>query len=150
MRLVVKIYTIGFTKKSAERFFALLKDNHIGRLIDIRLKPGGQLAGFAKQGDLAYFLRELVDCEYHHFEFLAPSNDILTAYRQDKDWQRYEQQFEALLDERDVSKRLDPAFFAEEVCCLLCSEDTPDRCHRRLVAERLARYWPDVEIVHLS
>jgi uncharacterized protein (DUF488 family) len=150
MRLVVKIYTIGFTKKSAERFFELLKDNQISRLIDIRLKPGGQLAGFAKQGDLTYFLRELIDCEYHHFEFLAPSDDILTAYRQDKDWQRYEQQFEALMDERDVLRRLDLAFFAEEVCCLLCSEDTPDRCHRRLVAERLARYWPDVEIVHLS
>lgn len=146
----MKIYTIGFTKKSAERFFGLLQDNHISRLIDIRLKPGGQLAGFAKQDDLAYFLRELIGCEYHHFDFLAPSDDILTAYRQDKDWQRYEQRFEALMDERDVLRRLDPAFFAEESCCLLCSEDTPDRCHRRLVAERLARYRPGVEIVHLS
>ena len=145
----MKIYTIGFTKKSAERFFGLLKDNHIGRLIDIRLKPGGQLAGFAKKNDLAYFLRELAACEYHHFDFLAPSDDILKAYRQDKDWQRYEQQFEALMDERDVLNRLDPTFFSEKHCCLLCSENTPDMCHRRLVAERLARSWPDVEIVHL-
>jgi uncharacterized protein (DUF488 family) len=67
----VKIYTIGFTRKPAERFFELLKDNHVSRLIDIRLKPGGQLAGFAKQDDLAYFLRELVGCEYHHFDFLG-------------------------------------------------------------------------------
>ena len=67
----MKIYTIGFTKKSAERFFELLRENQIGRLIDIRLKPGVQLAGFAKGGDLAYFLRELIDCEYHHFDFLA-------------------------------------------------------------------------------
>ncbi len=146
----MKIYTIGFTRKSAERFFELLKDNHVSRLIDIRLKPGGQLAGFAKQDDLAYFLRELVGCEYHHLDFLAPSDDILKDYRQNKDWGRYEQRFEALMDERDVLSRLDPAFFAGETCCLLCSEDTPDRCHRRLVAERLARYWPDVEIVHLS
>jgi uncharacterized protein (DUF488 family) len=146
----VKIYTIGFTKKSAERFFQLLKDNQIGRLIDIRLKPGGQLAGFAKQDDLAYFLRQLVDCEYHHFDFLAPSEDILKSYRQDKDWERYERRFEALMDERHAVSRLDPAFFAGRACCLLCSEDTPDRCHRRLVAERLARHWPDVEIVHLT
>jgi uncharacterized protein (DUF488 family) len=145
----VKIYTIGFTKKPAERFFGLLQDNHIGRLIDIRLKPGGQLAGFAKQDDLAYFLRELLGCEYHHLDFLAPAGDILTAYRQDKDWQRYERQFEALMDERDVLSRLDPAFFSEKPCCLLCSEDTPDQCHRRLVVERMARNWPDVEIVHL-
>jgi uncharacterized protein (DUF488 family) len=145
----MKIYTIGFTKKSAERFFGLLQDNHIGRLIDVRLKPDGQLSGFAKKGDLTYFLRELAGCEYHHFDFLAPSGDILKTYRQDKDWQRYEQQFETLMDERDVLNRLDPAFFTEKSCCLLCSENTPDQCHRRLVAERLARNWPDVEIIHL-
>jgi uncharacterized protein (DUF488 family) len=149
MAPVVKIYTIGFTKKSAARFFGLLKDNHIDRLIDIRLKPGGQLAGFAKQDDLAYFLHELVGCEYHHFDFLAPTEDILKTYRKDKDWQYYEQQFEALMDERDVLNRLTPSFFAEKLCCLLCSEDIPDQCHRRLVAERLARHWPDVEIIHL-
>ena len=145
----MKIYTIGFTKKSAERFFRLLKDNHITRLIDIRLKPDGQLSGFAKQDDLAYFLRKLIGCEYYHFDFLAPSEDILTAYRQDKDWQRYEHRFEALMDERNVLDQLDRAFFTENECCLLCSEDTPDQCHRRLVAERLAHTWPDVEIVHL-
>ena len=145
----MKIYTIGFTKKSAERFFGLLQDSNIGRLVDIRLKPGGQLAGFAKKNDLAYFLRELATCDYHHFDFLAPSDDILKAYRQDKDWQRFEQKFEALMDARDVLNHLDPTFFSEKPCCLLCSEDTPDMCHRRLVAERLARSWPDVEIVHL-
>jgi uncharacterized protein (DUF488 family) len=145
----MKIYTIGFTKKSAKKFFELLKDNHVGRLIDIRLKPGGQLAGFAKKDDLAYFLRELLDCEYYHFDFLAPSDDILDVYRKDKNWWHYEQQFEALMDKRDISSRLDSAFFAEKPCCLLCSEGMPDKCHRRLVAERLARQWPGVEIVHL-
>ena len=149
MKWPVKIYTIGFTKKSAERFFVLLKENQIGRLIDIRLKPGGQLAGFAKRDDLAYFLRELIGCEYHHFDFLAPSEDILKTYRQDKDWDRYERQFEALMNEREVLNRLDPSFFAEKPCCLLCSEEKPDQCHRRLIAERLDRSWPDVEVIHL-
>jgi uncharacterized protein (DUF488 family) len=149
MKCPVKIYTIGFTKKSAERFFALLEENQIGRLIDIRLKPGGQLAGFAKRDDLAYFLGELIDCDYYHYDFLAPSEDILKTYRQDKDWDRYERQFEVLMDERDVLDRLDSTFFAEKSCCLLCSEEKPDQCHRRLVAERLARSWPEVEVVHL-
>ena len=146
----MKIYTIAFTKKSAKKFFELLKDNHVGRLIDIRLKPGGQLAGFAKKDDLAYFLRELLNCEYHHFDFLAPSDDILNTYRKNKNWRQYERQFEALMDERDALNRLDSTFFAEKPCCLLCSEDMPDKCHRRLVAERLALQWPGVEIVHLS
>lgn len=146
----MKVYTIGFTKKSAKRFFQLLRDNRIERLIDIRLKPGGQLSGFAKGDDLAYFLRELIGCEYHHFDFLAPSEDILKTYRQDKDWGRYEREFDALMDERDVLNRLDTTFFVEKSCCLLCSEEAPDHCHRRLVAERLACHWPDVEIVHLT
>lgn len=149
MKCPVKIYTIGFTKKSAERFFGLLEENQIGRVIDIRLKPGGQLAGFAKRDDLAYFLRELIGCEYHHYDFLAPSEDILKTYRQDKDWDRYECWFEALMDERGVLDRLDSTFFAEKSCCLLCSEEKPDQCHRRLVAERLARSWSEVEVVHL-
>jgi uncharacterized protein (DUF488 family) len=146
----MKIYTIGFTKKSAERFFELLGGNRVGRLIDVRLKPGGQLAGFAKRDDLAYFLRELINCEYYHFDFLAPSEDILKAYRQDKDWESYERKFEALMDERDILRQLDRTFFSEKYCCLLCSEDRPDRCHRRLVAERMANRWPDVEVVHLT
>jgi uncharacterized protein (DUF488 family) len=143
------IYTIGFTKKSAEKFFGLLAHDHVGRLIDIRLNPGGQLAGFAKQDDLAYFLRRLVGCEYHHLTFLAPTEELLKAYRQDKNWSRYERDFEALLEERQVLSQLDRAFFAEKPCCLLCSEEKPDKCHRRLVAERLVRAWPEAEIVHL-
>ena len=145
----MKIFTIGFAGKPAESFFGLLGDNQIGRLVDVRLNPRGQLAGFAKQDDLAYFLRVLVDCEYYHFDFLAPSGDILKGYRQDKDWGRYQRRFESLMDERDVLSHLDIKFFAERYCCLLCSEHEPDRCHRRLVAERLARSWPDVEVVNL-
>jgi len=145
----MKIFTIGCAGKPAERFFGLLGDNQIGRLVDVRLNPRGQLAGFAKQDDLAYFLRVLVDCEYHHLDFLAPSSDILKTYRQDKDWERYQQRFESLMDERDVLSQLDIKFFTERRCCLLCSEHEPDWCHRRLVAERLARSWPDVEVVHL-
>ncbi|HHN66515.1 MAG TPA: DUF488 family protein, partial [Thermopetrobacter sp.] len=33
--------------------------------------------------------------------------------------------------------------------CLLCSEDSPHHCHRRLVAEYLRDKWGDVEIIHL-
>jgi len=146
----MRIYTIGFTQKSAERFFSLLADHGIGRLVDIRLHPDGQLAGFAKREDLAYFLRKLVGCEYYHFDFIAPSEEIFRAYRQDKDWARFEQSYGRLMEERAMIQRLDPSFFAEKPCCLLCSEHLPDRCHRRLLAERLAQSWPNVEVVHLT
>ena len=143
------LYTIGFTQKSAERFFGLLRDHGVGRLIDVRLHPDGQLAGFAKRADLPFFLERLAGCDYLHLPALAPSDDILSGYRKDRDWDRYVERFEALMDERDVPRSLDRGLFEERACCLLCSEATPERCHRRLVSERLARAWPGTEVVHL-
>lgn len=118
-------------------------------LVDIRLHPGGQLAGFARQSDLPYFLTELAECEYLHISALAPSDELLSDYRKDKNWARYAERFEALMDSRSIPQSLDHTMFKEKACCLLCSEDTPEKCHRRLVAERLARHWPGVDIVHL-
>lgn len=145
----MRLYTIGFTKKPAERFFGLLREHEVGRLIDVRLHPGGQLAGFAKQDDLRYFLAHLAGCDYRHLPELAPTDEILTDYRADRDWDRYVRRFEALMEERGVPGSLEPGDFTDRVCCLLCSEATPERCHRRLVAERLAERWGGVAVVHL-
>jgi uncharacterized protein (DUF488 family) len=144
------LYTIGFTQKSAERFFDLLEQHAVRRVVDIRLHPAGQLAGFARQHDLRYFLRRLIDCEYQHLPILAPEHHHLAQYRRDGNWLRYVDQFEALMDARDVPRVLEPALFSGVPTCLLCSEAQPDRCHRRLVAERLARAWPELEVVHLT
>ncbi len=146
----MKLYTIGFTQKRAEEFFELLRQNGVKRLVDIRLNPGGQLSGFAKKEDLPYFLARLVpECSYIHIPELAPTKEILNDYRSDTDWQRYVVRFEALMDERRIPVSLERADFEMFSSCLLCSEPTADQCHRRLVAERLAKYWPDVEIIHL-
>lgn len=145
----MKLYTVGFTKKSAEQFFSLLKKNGVQRLIDIRLRPNGQLAGFTKRDDLAYFLPNLIGCEYHHTSALAPTKEILSTYRKDGDWSQYVRRFKALMDQRNVPFALDRAFYEEKPCCLLCSEATPEQCHRRLVAERIARSWADTEVIHL-
>jgi uncharacterized protein (DUF488 family) len=145
----VRILTIGFTQKSAERFFGLLSSNGVQVLVDIRLHPDGQLAGFAKRADLPFFLRKLADCNYRHLPVLAPTEEILKSYRKDNDWNGYVRRFEALMDERGIPDALDRSLFEQHDCCLLCSEATPEHCHRRLIAERMARAWPDVEIVHL-
>jgi len=146
----MKLYTIGFTQTSAEEFFRRLGDNGVRRVVDIRLKPHGQLSGFAKQADLPYFLRELAaGCEYVHLPVLAPTKAILKDYRADRDWQKYVTGFEALMEARNVPDVLDRAVFESAAVCLLCSEATPEQCHRRLVAERLAARWPNVEILHL-
>lgn len=146
----MRLYTIGFTKKSAQRFFEVLAASEVERLVDVRLHPEGQLAGFAKREDLAYFLSHLVGCEYLHLPLLAPTPEILSDYRRDHDWARYEGRFEALMDERGVPGSLDRQLFEEKTCCLLCSEASPENCHRRLIAERLARTWQNVEVAHLT
>ncbi len=147
----MKLYTIGFTQKSAEHFFELLRASGVKKVVDIRVNPHGQLAGFAKQADLPYLLRALeAGCAYQHLPELAPTKAILKDYRDgDGDWARYTVRFEQLMDERGIPHTLDRADFEAGPVCLLCSEAAPEQCHRRLVAERLAAAWRDVEIVHL-
>ena len=146
----MRIYTIGFTQKRAEVFFELLRQNEVKRLVDIRLRPGGQLSGFAKQDDLPFFLSKLADgCQYVHLPELAPTDEILNNYRSDHDWEKYAERFDQLMEERGIPDILNPSDFEESSSCLLCSEPAAAHCHRRLVAERLASNWQNVEIIHL-
>jgi uncharacterized protein (DUF488 family) len=145
----VEIYTIGFTQTTAERFFGRLIDAGIQRLLDVRLNNTSQLSGFAKAADLPYFLRELAGASYEHEPRLAPTQDILDAYKKRKgDWATYETAFHDLMEDRRIHEVLSPASF-EQRTALLCSEPTAEHCHRRLVAEFLAERWPSVAIVHL-
>jgi uncharacterized protein (DUF488 family) len=147
--MTLPLYTIGFTQKPASRFFDLLREHAVRLLVDIRLNPGGQLAGFAKQDDLQFFLDRLIGCDYRHLPLLAPEPDLLSSYRTDHNWPAYAERFERLMDARGVPQILDRALFEPGPVVLLCSEHAPDNCHRRLVAERLARTWPGLEVVHL-
>lgn len=145
----MNIFTIGFAGKSAERFFALLREAGAGRVVDVRLNNRSQLAGFAKRGDLAYFLDALCGIDYVHLPALAPTPDMLAAYRKRRlSWSGYAAAFRDLMDERRIEYLIPREVIAEG--CLLCSEDSPDRCHRRLVAEYLADRWGDVGIRHLT
>jgi uncharacterized protein (DUF488 family) len=143
------IFTIGFTRKSAETFFTRLKDSGVRRLIDVRLNNVSQLAGFTKRDDLRYFARAICGIDYIHSRELAPTAEILDPYRKAKhgDWQLYERQFLNLMRERHVESTTSREML--DGGCLLCSEETACHCHRRLVAEYLKEYWPDVEIEHI-
>jgi uncharacterized protein (DUF488 family) len=145
----VEIYTIGFTKKSAEQFFGALRKAGIKRLVDIRLNNSSQLAGFTKQDDLAFFLREICGAEYTHQLILAPTKEILDGYKKKKiTWDEYERRFKSLLSDRKVEEKIDKELFGIPTV-LLCSEPKPEKCHRRLVAEYLGDKWGDVRVIHL-
>ncbi len=146
----MEIYSIGFTKTTAESFFTRLSASGVRRLLDVRRNPSSQLSGFAKDRDLPYFLRELVGAEYEHEPLLAPSDEILAAYKRrgDMPWPEYERRFVALLREREVERRLDRDAFLTPTA-LLCSEATAEHCHRRLALEYLADRWGGLQITHL-
>ena len=145
----MKLSTIGFTKKSAHRFFDLLRQSGTKRIVDVRLNNASQLAGFAKKDDLAYFLGELCEMEYVHLPALAPTKEMLDDYKKRKgDWKTYEDRFITLMRERRIEETIPKEIVADG--CLLCSEDKPHHCHRRLVAEYLKQHWGNVEIAHLG
>lgn len=145
------IYTIGFTRKTAEKFFEALRGSGAKHLLDIRLSNNSQLAGFTKKNDLRYFLKHLVNMEYHEMPMLAPEESILNEYRKTSDWAKYEKRYLELIRQRGAEKHINSALFEEGVV-LLCSEPEPTHCHRRLAAEYLAQTIPSeakAKIVHL-
>ncbi|MDB5797321.1 MAG: hypothetical protein JWP36_1223 [Paucimonas sp.] len=142
----MKIYTIGFTKRSAESFFSALEASGAQTLIDVRLNNVSQLAGFSKKNDLQYFVGRICGMRYRHLTELAPTKEMLQAYQANGHWDDYAKNFLALMAQRRIED-LDRAML--DGACLLCSEDKPHHCHRRLVAEYLDDKWGGVEIEHL-
>jgi uncharacterized protein (DUF488 family) len=144
----MKVFTIGFTKKSAERFFSKLRTSGAKRVVDVRLNNVSQLAGFAKKEDLKYFLHEICGMDYIHLPVLAPTQEMLDGYKKAKgDWEVYENRFVELMKTRRIDETVGKDVIADG--CLLCSEEKPTYCHRRLVAEYLKERWSAVEIVHI-
>lgn len=143
------VSTIGHTKKSLERFVRLLQEAGVDAVIDIRLHNTSQLAGFAKRDDLAFLLRTGFRIEYEHHPELAPTPELLDAYKADGDWSAYERDFLPLLTERSAGMIGNELLSRYQRPCLLCAEPTADHCHRRLVAEWWAQHLPGVKVVHL-
>jgi uncharacterized protein (DUF488 family) len=142
------IYTIGFAGKKASEFFTKLKNAGVTTVIDIRLNNKSQLAGFTKEQDLPYFLQEIAEIKYIHRPDLAPTKDMLDAYKKKEiNWSEYEKRFRQLLTERHVESVITPEI--ADNACFLCSEPKPDKCHRRLTAEYLREFWGNAKIVHL-
>lgn len=144
----MRIYSIGFTRTTAEHFFGRLQQAGVRRVVDVRLNNVSQIAGFAKRDDLRYFLHTLCGVDYEHRTELAPTQGMLDAYKKAKgSWIDYEAQFLQLMASRRIERTLGREVM--DGACLLCSEAEPQHCHRRLVAEYLQRSWGDVEIIHL-
>lgn len=148
----ILLCTIGFAGKTAEEFFSLLQSAGVEKVIDTRQNRGGQLSGYAKHPDIAYFLQKVAHIGYTHEPQLAPAPELLKTYRANKEWPAYEASFLALMHQRSIPQSLDTSSWPSKIA-LLCSEPGPEKCHRRLVADLLSAHWRglghSVEIRHL-
>lgn len=144
----MRLYTIGFTKKSAREFFELLNKHNIETVIDVRLNNSSQLAGFAKKNDLEYLLKTICNIKYKHYDTFAPTKEILDDYKKKIiTWSDYELQFNNLLFKRNIANTINESELNN--ACLLCSESSANKCHRRLVAEFLKSKIEELEVIHL-
>lgn len=148
--MIMKIYTIGYTKKTASEFFSILKKHRIKQIVDIRENNTSQLAGFTKKEDLEFFVTEVLNASYIHLPELAPNKEMRDSYKKNKDWQEYERNFLKLMQDRDIPQKFKSRDIFISPFVLLCSEPSADNCHRRLVAGLFKNeLYPDAEIIHL-
>jgi uncharacterized protein YeaO (DUF488 family) len=82
---------------------------------------------------------------------LAPPGKLVGAYlRKEISWEEYEAGYLEYLRSEKM-KPIVEAFAkrcAEEPITLVCVEETAENCHRRLLAEELQKYKPDLKIIH--
>lgn len=146
----INLYTIGFTKKTAEKFFNLLIDNNVEKVLDIRLNNTSQLSAFAKYPDIEYFLKEIAGIGYIHDKNFAPDKNTLISYKKGEiTWEDYIEEFEASMQERDIEEYIAEKYSNINNYCLLCSEATPVNCHRSLLAQIFKRNIGKIEIKEL-
>jgi uncharacterized protein (DUF488 family) len=143
------LYTIGFTQLPLAEFIALLRGAAVDVVVDTRLRNTSQLAGWAKRDDLAFLLREGFGIAYEHVPLFAPTDELLDRYHADHDWDAYVPTYHALLAQRPIVELGRDLFARYRAPCLLCSEPTPERCHRRLLAEYLAAQLGGIVVAHL-
>lgn len=141
---MTKIFTIGFSGKKQDSFLEVLDAVGVKTLIDIRLWRVARFVPWASGINLTKILGE----RYKYYPELAPTKELLGAYKDGQiDWAGYKKVFNGILTERQAENLFQQPDLNK--VCFLCSEKSFEHCHRRLVAEYLARHFPDIQIVHL-
>jgi len=132
------LFTIGYEGLSPDRLHAALKAADVAVLADVRAVANSRKRGFSK-GALKAGLVE-AGLGYEHFRSLGTPKSGREAARAHDAGLMRRIYCEEVLDTADGGLALDALanLAAERPVCLLCFERDPARCHRRVLAERLA------------
>jgi len=142
------IFTIGTQGQHDESFIGLLNKHAIDAVIDIRLRNEGRYYKFAS-GRHVSALVVAGGLVYRHELAFAPTPVMLKTYKDGGEWALYESAYRLLYDERAMSALWLANYRGYKRPCLLCAEIDPSHCHRRLLAEYLAKER-SVQVVHLG
>lgn len=79
---------------------------------------------------------------------LSPSTELLKEYHDKKiTWEQYETRFsKEVIDREKIFLNMLLAMASVSPLTLLCWEETPEMCHRRLVAQSLQKSDPTIQI----
>lgn len=136
---------MGSSGKTAEEFFNNIDQNKIEILLDVRLHNHSQLLGFTKGTDLKYFLDKIASCEYTHNEKFCPTEDVLKEYRKNTiGWEEYKKHYLELMEKRDMVSLFNQKYGDYNNILILCSEKSPNTCHRILLADKVAKKSEDI------
>lgn len=137
MRGKPAIYTIGYEGATMAGFIGALKKAGVKLVLDVRAVPASRKKGFSKS-PLAAHLKDS-GIAYRHLRGLGTPKRGREAARSG-DLETFEAVFRAHLDEPDAVLDFGEAceLALAEPVCLLCMERDPQRCHRLIVAERMA------------
>jgi uncharacterized protein (DUF488 family) len=131
------LYTIGYEGADVDRFLTTLKDAGVAAVADVRAVALSRKKGFSKN-QLRTNLAE-AGLGYRHFIDLGTPKAGREAARADDTARMHEIFCEQLATEGAQAAFEQLAEMAgEQPICLLCFERDPARCHRRIIAERLA------------
>lgn len=141
-----RIYTIGHSTRELHELVALLKENGVARLADIRRYPGSRR--------FPHFSREALEkslpqhgITYIHFEDLGgrrkPKGDSPNTALQNEQFRAYAD----YMATPEFHAAVDRLVGSDQTTAYMCAEAVPWRCHRNLLSDELVRRG--FEVVHI-
>jgi uncharacterized protein (DUF488 family) len=145
----MRIWTIGHSTRTIEKFISLLEEHGIKQLADVRLLPGSRRYPQFNKETLADSLSKAGIC-YEHFPELGGrrkprENSPNTAWRNES-FRGYADYMETEEFDKGVKRLLDLAADAGPTA-IMCAEALWWRCHRSLISDYLKAV--DIEVMHI-
>lgn len=132
------VYTLGYEGLSVDQFFGILTENGILHLIDVRRDPVSRRYGFHKKT-----LASLCDghgIEYTHLAVLGIESKYRKEIKTEADRKALLSYYETEILKREAEEvALVSRLISERPSVLMCLESDPNRCHRSILAETVAK-----------